>query len=241
MTISSFRDVEQLSAYLDGQLTQAEKTRLESRLQSDPELTAALDEIRQVRALLHQTPHRQAPRNFTLTPKMAGIRPPVPRAVPVLSWASAVAMLLFACTIGYNLLGSFSFGAAAPKMTDRYGIGGGPVAAPATAAPATAAPATAAPAVAATTAPVAATVLPTNGAGGLSSPTSQPSLMMVPATASPSEVVSQAPNAATPKTPSTPINPWPYIWLGLAILCIGAALLVRWGSRRSFLRNNKPR
>jgi hypothetical protein len=94
--------------------------------------------------MLRQTPRRKAPRNFTLTPKMVGIRPPVPRVVPALSWGSAVAMVMFVCTLGYNLISSGAFGAAAPKASDISGIAQAPAAA--TAAPATMAPATAAPA-----------------------------------------------------------------------------------------------
>ena len=82
MTTPSSRDLEQLSAYLDGQLSQSSRTRLETRIQSDPALASALEELRQTRAFLRRTPQRRAPRNFTLTPGMAGIRPPVPRAGP---------------------------------------------------------------------------------------------------------------------------------------------------------------
>ncbi len=122
MSTPSFRDIELLSAYLDRELSQKEKTRLVARIVKEPELARALEDMRQTRSMLRQTPHRKAPRNFTLTPKMAGIRPPVPRVVPALSWASAVAMLLFICTLGYNFLtvgGSLS--AAAPRAADNYG------------------------------------------------------------------------------------------------------------------------
>ena len=44
MTSPSFRDMENLSAFLDGQLSPAEKRRLENRIQSDPVLAAALQE-----------------------------------------------------------------------------------------------------------------------------------------------------------------------------------------------------
>ena len=113
MTTPSSRDLEQLSTYLDGQLSQSDRTRLEIRIKSDPALASALEELRQTRAFLRHTPQRRAPHNFTLTPKMAGIRPPVPRLVPVLSWASAAAMLLFIFTLGAGLVGQLSFGEAA--------------------------------------------------------------------------------------------------------------------------------
>ena len=64
-------------------------------LAADRELASALDGLRQTRAVLRRTPKHRAPRNYTLTPKMAGIRPPVPRSVPALSWAAAAAALLF--------------------------------------------------------------------------------------------------------------------------------------------------
>ncbi len=38
MNQPTFRDVEQLSAYLDGQLPPAEAARLETRLKTDPQL-----------------------------------------------------------------------------------------------------------------------------------------------------------------------------------------------------------
>jgi anti-sigma factor RsiW len=146
MKSPSFRDMEALSAYLDGQISPSERTRLEKRVQSDAALAAALQEFSQTRALLRRTPQRRAPRNFTLTPRMAGIRPPMPRLVPVFSWASAVAMLLVIFTLGAGLVGRLSAGTAAPILAaaPSGGIGGGPPAA-ATQAPALAAPATAAP------------------------------------------------------------------------------------------------
>ncbi|HBD07338.1 MAG TPA: hypothetical protein DCZ69_03675, partial [Syntrophobacteraceae bacterium] len=116
MTSPSFRDIKQLSAYLDGQVSRSEKARLEGRIRTDPELAAALEELRQTQWLLRRTPYRRAPRNFTLTPRMVGLKAPTPRLVPALSWASVVAMLLFVCTLGTNMLGNFSFGASARIM-----------------------------------------------------------------------------------------------------------------------------
>ena len=160
MTHPSSRDLQALSAYLDGQVSQPDRKRLEARIAADPQLASALDELRQTRTLLRRTPKRRAPRNFTLTPKMAGIRPPVPRLVPVLSWGSAVAALFFIFTLGASLIGQLSFGmAAATSAAAPMGAGAAlPAAtaisaeavpmpmAPVAAAPATQAPATEAPA-----------------------------------------------------------------------------------------------
>jgi hypothetical protein len=121
---TSFRDVELLSAYLDGGLSPSESARLESRLQSDPELAAVLNDLRQARGLLRQLPRRRAPRNFTLTPRMVGLKPPMPRAYNPFRFASAFAALLLLFTIAVNSLSPrMTFGAAAPLPYG--GVGGG--------------------------------------------------------------------------------------------------------------------
>ena len=102
------RDLELLSAYLDGGLNPSDSARFESRLASDESLRAALDNLRSTRSLLRQLPSRRAPRNFTLTPQMAGIKPPTPRAVPVFRFATALATFLFIITFVINGLISLS-------------------------------------------------------------------------------------------------------------------------------------
>ena len=214
MTTPSFRDVEQLSASLDGQLSQAEKTRLEARIQLDPALAATLADLRQARAILRRTPKRRLPRNFTLTPKMAGIRPPVPPLVPVFSWASAVAMLLFVFTLGTNLLGRLSFGAAAPLMAaapitnEGYGLGGGQ-----------------------------ASTQPPATDNTQVTPTPENFVTTVPEPTPPGEsrLVTPPATTATKETPE-PVNIWPYIWLGLAVVLIAATLLIRLASVQAFRR-----
>ncbi len=214
MTNPSFRDIELLSASLDGQLSQAEMTRLEARIQSDPALAAALADLRQARAILRRTPKRHLPRNFTLTPKMAGIRPPVPRLVPALSWASAVAMLLFVFTLGVNLLGQISFGAAtsmmaaAPMTNEGYGMGGGP-----------------------------ADTQPPAMDNTQATPTAESLVATAPEETPPGEMRLVAPTAApATKAAPEPVNIWPYIWLGLAAVLIAAALLIHRASIQAFRR-----
>jgi hypothetical protein len=253
MKSPTFRDIERLSAYLDGQLNQPERTRLERRLRSDPALAAALEELRQTRALLHRTPQRRSPRNFTLTPRMAGIRPPVPRSVPVLSWASAVAMVLFICTFGASLAGQLSFGASAPMMAAAPNSLAG--AAPATAAPATMAPAAAAPATAApaglgravletaTVAPVAAETAPQAPVTDntlLPTPTVTASVMAAPKAAPPAMLRATEP-APAPQARHKPLNLWLFIWPGLAVLLVASAILIQWLNKRAFQRKNPPR
>jgi hypothetical protein len=218
MTTPSLRDVERLSTFLDGQLTRAEMTRLEVRLKNEPALGAVLLDLRQARQLLRLTPRRTVPRNFTLTPKMAGIRPPVPRLVPALSWASVMAMLVFIFTLGGSLLGELSFGAASPLKAAApqsasgvgggYGYGGGP----------------------AETQPPAADNL-------LTTPTPQALLMTAPEATTPEETLGAAPPAVPAvQAPPEPVNFWPFIWLGLAALLIASALLIRLINIQTFRR-----
>jgi anti-sigma factor RsiW len=111
------RDVELLSAYLDGQLSPSNSARLESRLRSDPELVAVMNDLRTARGYLRQLPKRRAPRNFTLTRKMVGLNPPLPRSYPAFRFTTAIATLLFFLTYGVNVL--------VPQFRPAGGIGSG--------------------------------------------------------------------------------------------------------------------
>ena len=112
------RDVELLSAFLDGQLKPSDSARLEARLKSDAELVSVMDDLRAARNLLRRLPQRRAPRNFTLTPKMVGKNPPMPRAYPLFRFATTIATLLLFFTFGLNFL--------APQMAAQpVGMGGG--------------------------------------------------------------------------------------------------------------------
>jgi hypothetical protein len=96
--------------------------KVEARLNSDPELESEMRSMRATRTLLRKLPSRKAPRNFTLTPKMVGRNPPLPRAYPVFRWATAVATLLFFFTIGIN---SFSTQMASQNIATGIGGSGG--------------------------------------------------------------------------------------------------------------------
>jgi anti-sigma factor RsiW len=113
--MKNFRDIEQLSSYLDGQLSPSESARLESRLKSDPELASAFNDIRVARGILRKLPARKAPRNFTLTRQMVGLKPPLPRSYSVFRFSSAFAAFLLMLTFAANaLIPRVSFRAAAP-------------------------------------------------------------------------------------------------------------------------------
>jgi hypothetical protein len=94
----SLREWEALSAFLDNQLNEKDRRRLEARLKQDADLQEALSGLRQTRAVLRSQPKVRAPRNFTLTPAMVGQKSQarsVPRTYPMFRMASALATLLF--------------------------------------------------------------------------------------------------------------------------------------------------
>jgi anti-sigma factor RsiW len=114
------RDIELLSSYLDGQLRPSDSARLEARLSADADLRAVLSDLRSARGLLRQLPMRKAPRNFTLTPKMVGKNPPLPRTYPAFRFVTTMATLLLFFTVGLNFL--------APQLASQspaFGMGGG--------------------------------------------------------------------------------------------------------------------
>jgi anti-sigma factor RsiW len=115
------RDLELLSSYLDGQLKPSDSARLEARLASDPALRAVLDDLRAARGLLRQLPMRKAPRNFTLTPKMVGKNPPLPRSYPAFKFVTALASLMLFFTLGLNFIGP----QMAASQSTTFGMGGG--------------------------------------------------------------------------------------------------------------------
>jgi len=90
----SSRDLTKLSAYLDGELSASASRKMKSRLARDPNLLAALDDLRETKSILQRIPKRRSPRNFTLSPQMVAKSPPMPRAYPVFRFASAVAFIL---------------------------------------------------------------------------------------------------------------------------------------------------
>lgn len=114
-------DWEILSAYLDGQLSDRESSQLRQRLDAQPELQRALDELQRTKAVLRSAPRRRVPRNFTLTPAMVPVPKPWFRLAPMLSFASALAFVLLVLSFGFMLLPGFNNStqmlAAAPAVS----------------------------------------------------------------------------------------------------------------------------
>jgi len=118
----SSRDLERLSAYLDGTLSAREVHRLEVRLRDDLVLRQELADLRETIRLVGSLPMVRSPRNFTLTPEMVGLKER-PRAYPVLQFATALATFIFFAVVGVDVLtSSSSLRAAAPAAIEQVAM-----------------------------------------------------------------------------------------------------------------------
>ena len=91
----SDRDLEMLSAYLDGEISRKDRERLEARLLEDEDLRNTLKQLQRTRAVMRGLPSMRAPRNYYITAEMVGRKETVSRAFPVLRFASVLASVLF--------------------------------------------------------------------------------------------------------------------------------------------------
>jgi len=122
-TSVSPRDLEQLSAYLDGALSLRATANLEQRLKNELDLARAFKDLERTRALLRRAPQRRVPRQFTLTAQMVGAaQRSLSSGWNSLNWASAVASLLLVLVLisdfSVNGLPQITFGAAAPAAEE---------------------------------------------------------------------------------------------------------------------------
>jgi hypothetical protein len=92
------RDYELISAYLDNQLSDKDRTLLESRLKTDHFLQAELHEISKTRQLLKSLPKLRAPRNYFIQAEAVQTRPSL-RLAPIFGIVSAVASVVLALVI----------------------------------------------------------------------------------------------------------------------------------------------
>lgn len=117
-------DYEQLSAYLDGVLSEAERRALEARLLDEPDLRRELEALRATVALVRGLPPVKAPRDFTLTAQMA--RPPrllfLPTTAAFSAISAAAATLLVALGVVVLLSRSGSPAAAPPPVMDEPAV-----------------------------------------------------------------------------------------------------------------------
>ncbi len=109
---------EQITMYLDGALSSADRARFEAMLGEDPALQADLGRERLLQEALRQLPQRRTPRNFTLDPALYGrpTKQPLIQLYPVLRAATGLTavFLIFAlfATIYLNNGGTESLASA---------------------------------------------------------------------------------------------------------------------------------
>jgi hypothetical protein len=110
----SNRDLERLSAYLDGALSEKEASRLEARLRDEPTLQQAFQDLKKTAQMVASLPEVPLSRSFTLTREMVGIRER-PRVYPVLRLATALATFVFFVVVGVDAITNFAALAPASK------------------------------------------------------------------------------------------------------------------------------
>ena len=115
------KDFEQLSAYIDNQLSPAEKAALEARLVKEAELQAALNDLRRVVHVLHALPPVKPPRNFTLKPQQVGARARRGPFFPAFRLAAALCTLLLAVAVARDLTTSTLSASTPNDLTTRGG------------------------------------------------------------------------------------------------------------------------
>ena len=97
------KDIDLLSAYLDGELTEREKAVVSGLLASLPDAGRKLEGMRMVQSVLHLLPIKKVPHHFTLTRQQAQAAKPG-WAFNALRLASGVAMAALAVVLAYDYL-----------------------------------------------------------------------------------------------------------------------------------------
>ncbi len=234
------RDLELISAYIDGQLSAEERREVERRLDNEANLRLAYEELRATVQVLRDLEPVRPPRSFTLDPaKVALQRPPATR----LGWgrllqvAGVFAAVLVAAIGTLSVIGSMG--------------GGAPASAPMAAAP-TAAPASplepresaltpergdsvAAPAAldngSEPVAPQARATVVATEVAALPDVVPQPTIVTTPAISSPGTVELAQPKPAAESTPpATPPDLMPLL-LTLAVVALAAGGVLLWRRR----------
>lgn len=114
------QDYELLSAYIDGVLTDSERSALDIRLQDDLELRRELATLQQTVSLIKQMSSLQAPRDFRLDANMVEVKPQrwlvIFPTTAAFSALSAVAAMLLLIVGGVLLFAQSGMSASAPML-----------------------------------------------------------------------------------------------------------------------------
>ncbi|MDF1514231.1 MAG: hypothetical protein P1S60_10520, partial [Anaerolineae bacterium] len=112
----------EISAYLDGQLAGERLVAFEHMLANDSALRQRVAALRNTIALLRDTPLRESPRNYLLTPEMVAdskpVTPPRRRTVGFMRLATSLTAAAFVLTMGLNVLTRGILPPAVMKQTE---------------------------------------------------------------------------------------------------------------------------
>lgn len=112
------RELEQLSAFLDGELNEVEQKQIESRLASEAELHEMYEGLRKTKLLFSRLRRVRAPRSFALTPEMVKVRKPKRPFFTSIRWATSVAAILLVVVFGAEYLLGNILAASAPMAAE---------------------------------------------------------------------------------------------------------------------------
>lgn len=100
----NYTEIENLSAYLDHELSEVEENQLKGRLAHDAQLRDKLEDLRLTRYTLRHTPKVQRRRSFTLSPEMVQKQKSAWFALNVSRMVSVAASVLFVLVLGGQLI-----------------------------------------------------------------------------------------------------------------------------------------
>jgi len=102
----SSRELQLLSAYLDGELSNKDQKRIERLLSDHPAANSSLEKLRQVKSVIKLLPIHKVPRNFTISTEEVN-RPLIPNLAVVLRYASAVSAALLAVVLAFDFISPY--------------------------------------------------------------------------------------------------------------------------------------
>jgi hypothetical protein len=112
------RELEQLSAFLDGELNETEQKQIESRLASEAELHEVYEGLRKTKLLFSRLRRVRAPRSFALTPEMVKVRKQKRPFFTGVRWATSAAAILLVVIFGAEQLFGNMLAASAPMAAE---------------------------------------------------------------------------------------------------------------------------
>lgn len=102
----SLRELQFLSAYLDGELSRKDQKRVKRLLNDHPAASPSLEKLQYSKSVLKLLPVHKVPRNFTITIEEVD-RPLIPALAGVLRYTSAVSAVLLAVVLAFDFISPY--------------------------------------------------------------------------------------------------------------------------------------